>query len=298
MRTKKRPPETETPRPGKQLAALIEGLEQEEPPKAGHMKATFSKRASGVFFVVGALDLCAFLLGVTVIGRTLGMEVWFEIGAQIFAGVLSLLLIKYMDVSYQIGLGLKGFKVALTALLPIALATVAWMRPFHGEIGAQLPIIAALAALTEATWEEACFRGLSAFLFAREDGRITWFALFGTSLVYGALKLMRLVAEPENWQDIVLCAVFSVALGAFLMALYVYSKNLAVPIVVHFLINLAEFEPRRCSAEPPILGQEGSTLMLVTTGVVMLVLAVWLFLRYARKHAAPAVPTDDGEPLD
>ena len=292
MRKKHLPPEPETVRPGKHLAAILEGLEQEEPPKMGHMKATFSKRASGVFFVVAALDLCAFLLGVTVVGRALGYEQWFEIGAQIFAGVLTLLLVKYMDSSYQIGLGFKGFLCGVTALLPLALATVAWMRPFNSEIGLTVPVIAALSALTEATWEEACSRGLGAFLTAKEDGRISWFALFGTSIVFGALKLMRLVAEPEAWAEILLCAAFSVALGAFLMALYMCSKNLALPILVHFLFNLAEFEPRHCSTEAPILGQEGGVLMLVTAAVVLLVLAVVLFLRNERKAAAESPATE------
>ena len=296
MRDRKKQPEPETARPGKQLAAILEGLEQEEPPKMGHMKVAYSKRASGVFFVVAALDLCAFLLGITVLGRMLGHELGFEIGAQIFAGVLSLLLIKYMDSSYQIGLGFKGFKVGLTALLPLALASVAWMRPFNGEIDLTVPLLAALLSLTEATWEEACFRGLGAFLSAKEDGRISWFALFGTSVLFGALKLMRLVAEPEAWTEILLCAGFSVALGMFLMALYVYSKNLTLPIVVHFLFNLAEFEPRRCSALPPILGEEGSMLMIVTTGVVLVVLAVFLFLRNERKCAAAATVAADESP--
>ena len=49
----------ETARPGKHLAAILEGLEQEEPPKMGHMKVAYSKRASGVFFVVAALTCTA-----------------------------------------------------------------------------------------------------------------------------------------------------------------------------------------------------------------------------------------------
>ena len=286
MRNRKQQPEPETARPGKQLAALLEGLEQEEHPKAGHMKASFSKRASGVFFVVGALDLCAFLLGVTVLGRSLGEDTWFTIGAQIFAGVLSLLLIKYMDSSYQIGLGLKGFQTGLIALLPIALATVAWMRPAGEEIEMEVLLVAALAALTEAVWEEACFRGLGVFLAAKEDGRISWFSLIGTSVVFGALKLMQLAIEPAAWTDILECAVFSTALGAFLMSLYVYTKNLALPILVHFLFNLVEFGFRRCTTEPLILGEEGSLLMLVTAGIVLIVLAVGLFLKNERRCAA------------
>ncbi|MBR3289574.1 MAG: CPBP family intramembrane metalloprotease [Clostridia bacterium] len=291
MRKRHQQPEPESARPTKQLAALLEGLEQEETPRAGHMKAVYSGQAAGAIFAIAALDLSAFLLGITVLGRSFGMETSFEIGAQLFVGVLTLLLIKYMDSSYQIGLTLKGFKVSLLALFPLALATVAWMRPFPGEIWAQLPLIAALSALTEAVWEEACFRGLGAFLFAREDGRISSFALVGTSLVFGALKLIRLVAEPDAWAEIVLCAVFSAALGVFLMALYVYTKNLTVPIVVHFLFNLAERVPRWCSAEPRILGQEGSVLLLVTDGIVLIVLAVWLFLR--NKKAPGGAPAAD-----
>lgn len=288
MRKKTQPSEPETARPGGILESVLEGQAAEEPPRAGHMKASFSKHASGVFFAVGSLDLCAFLLGVTVLGRTLGHERGFEIGAQIFAGLLTLLLIKYMDSSYQIGLGFKGFKYGAAALLPLALATVAWMRPFNGEIGLELPVIAALGALTEAVWEEACFRGFGAFLFAKEDGRLGWFALIASSFWFGALKLIRLVAEPGEWKEIVLCAVFSVALGAFLMALYLQTKNLTVPIVVHFLFNLAEMEPRNCSAAPRLLGQEGSALLLVTAGVVLVVLAVWLFRRKGKPTTAGA----------
>lgn len=286
MRKRKQQPEPETARAGTHLAELLEGREPEESPKAGHMKAAYAGRAAGLIFAVGTLDLSAFLLGAIVLGRALGAEIWFEIGAQIFAGVLSLLLIKYLDTTYQIGLGFKGFKAGLAALLPLALATAAWMRPFNGDVAAQIPLVAALLALTEATWEEACFRGFGVFLFAKEDGRIGRFAMIGSSLWFGALKLMRLVSEPNDWKEIVLCAAFSVALGAFLMALYVYSKNLTLPILVHFLFNLAEFEPRRCSAEPRILGEEGSALMLITTGIVLVVLAVFLFLRNERKAAA------------
>ena len=122
MRKRIQPPEAETPRPGKILESVLEARETEDAPRAGHMKASFSKRATGVFFGVAALDLSAFLLGVTVLGRTLGLQEWFEIGAQIFAGILTLLLIKYMDASYQIGLGLKGFKYGVAALLPLAMA--------------------------------------------------------------------------------------------------------------------------------------------------------------------------------
>ena len=288
MRNRTTPPEPETARPGKQLAAILEGLEQEEPQKAERPRSIVAKRASGALLVVAALDLSAFLLGVAVLGRARGLELWYGIIGQVFAAALSLLLIKCMDSTYRIGLGFKGLKNGLVALLPLALATAAWMRPFNGAGGAELPILVTVGALTEATWEEVCFRGLGVFLLTREDGKLSHLAIVGNSLAFGGSKLLWLVSAPEAWAETLQCAVFSVALGAFLLALYVSSKNLLLPILVHFLFHIAEFAPLRCSTAPRVLGEDGSLLMLATASVVLVVLAVWLFRRNDRRLAAEA----------
>ena len=79
VRKKKVPAEPET-RPGKQLAALLEGLETEEQPaekpRIGHMKGSFVGVAAVAIYVVGCIDLCAFLVGVTAVGRAFGAETW------------------------------------------------------------------------------------------------------------------------------------------------------------------------------------------------------------------------------
>ena len=289
MRKEPTPAETDSEKAGGQLEALFEGRAADQE-RDERRRATFFGKGAGAMYVIGGIDLCAFLVGVMTLGRNYGLQAWFEVGAQLFIAVLSVNLIKFMDGSYRIGIGVRGFKTGLLALLPVAMIVAAWWHPIDRAVSLELPILAALSALTEAVWEESFFRGLGAFLLVKEDGKFGWLAAIATSLFYGLTRLMNLMLDPTAWKMVLTQCAFSVALGAFLMALYVYTKNLLVPMAVHFLLNLAQNELALYPGEVS-LGWQGSWLMHGTAWIVMIVLAVWLFRRQEKRSVAAAPQT-------
>ncbi|MHC4393086.1 MAG: lysostaphin resistance A-like protein [Planctomycetota bacterium] len=149
---------------------------------------------------------------------------------------------------------------ALALAVALALATVAFTRfadkryawakrlseQFRNVLG-KLPMLSVIAlALSSGIAEELFFRDALIPAFESMTGSV-WLGALISTLAFGALHVMPGEGgfEPA-W------TIFALAMGAVMAALYVYSRGVLAPIVLHVLvngINLREIS-RNASAVP------------------------------------------------
>ncbi|MBE5756181.1 MAG: CPBP family intramembrane metalloprotease [Clostridiales bacterium] len=155
--------------------------------------------------------------------------------------ILTILLCKFNFLSVYKGFYLKGLIVVILPLL-VAINNFPFIAYFNGtgEITENtITILLYLAwCLSVAVLEETAFRGIIYPLFViklRGRKNSVFWAIALSSLVFGSMHLLNIIGS--NPLAVLLQIGYSFLTGSMFAITLLYTKNLIVPIILHFIYN-------------------------------------------------------------
>lgn len=197
-----------------------------------------------------------------IIFQTIGMEAALATSlARILAGIMLMILFRRC---FPWPNSFHGLRVILPALI-----IVVWNLIYNYLMHAPLKPLAdfpgvVLAALAPAMFEESIFRMIG-FQKLEDAGRSPFAAVLTTALIFGAIHLTNIVGGDVFNTLIQTC--YATAVGILFGGIYVYTKDPASMILLHFLTDFSS----------QIFQSSPSPLNVV---VVVLFLAVLAFITY------------------
>lgn len=118
--------------------------------------------------------------------------------------------------------------------------------------------------------EELLFRGIVFPLlilhFAGKKQPLTK-AIWLSSLVFGAVHLVGLIRHPENIWGVFNTVIFAIGIGFLLACVLLKTKNILVPIFIHFMIDFTN-DARALSEVQQAASVPTSSTIILTLGVV------------------------------
>lgn len=89
--------------------------------------------------------------------------------------------------------------------------------------------------------EELAFRGIVLPLMLKlrkKKKSILHVSVFFTALIFGLIHYLNLFREPDNFSGITSQVIFATAIGVFLGGLLMRTRNILLPVLIHFLVNV------------------------------------------------------------
>lgn len=118
-------------------------------------------------------------------------------------------------------------------------------------------------------FEELLFRGIILpllILHFAEKQRPVLKAVFLSSLMFGFIHIVGLIRNPENFWGVINTIIFATGIGFFLAVLFLRTRNILVPVFLHFLIDFTN--------GAAVLKEEIITPDIPSSGTILLTLAV------------------------
>jgi len=121
--------------------------------------------------------------------------------------------------------------------------------------------------------------------FFRESGRRFWKTTALTSLVFAILHF-TIVLQPENsLYGAFTLVIFAFGMGFFLQVIYVVTRNILVPVSIHFLVNYFGTSGQLNSAENIVVKGESHDLASLLFLFVFCAILIGLSALMYRKKA-------------
>lgn len=199
-------------------------------------KLSFAKAA--FIFIFGGITACAVILGCYYLDEITHLDGLFDLIAKCLLIIVILIAVVRIDPDFNIGFGFKGFvsKFMPLEFIPVFVLAVMYFVPFDASPHVETVILTYCGILTTVVWEELYFRVFGLCLF-KQTGETDWKTVLLLSLVFGLTYLVDAVPLPHLIFEVVLQSIEAVAHGFFLLALYVKSRNILLPMVMHFLCS-------------------------------------------------------------
>ncbi|MEJ7823447.1 MAG: CPBP family intramembrane glutamic endopeptidase [Chitinophagaceae bacterium] len=131
--------------------------------------------------------------------------------------------------------------LVLSPLCIIGLIAYANIDTFR-QASYSLLLLFGLNAFFTGALEELTLRGMVLSLLLKHYSRMKnpfFKAIFLSSFLFGIAHFIGLIKHPDNIEGITKQVILAIGIGFYLAALFFRTKNIIVPIVIHFLINLA-----------------------------------------------------------
>ena len=224
------------------------------------------------FFVVAMFIGCLFI-----VSGSLGE--FYDIGLKI---LLIILLCVY-------GLKQDDFKsifninfppgYLLVIIIPLIFSVLLSMCPIDFMPYPSFIIMTVVGTLTTAIWEELYFRYVGCSLF-EENGKFKWYNILFLTLVFSCTHIVNIFGQSLNTTLTQL--LFTIGLGVFLLALYIDTRSIILPIIAHFCINsVADFFNLFATPEAQAMAYfSGSVPLLLVYVIVFIAIGVYILKRH------------------
>lgn len=154
-------------------------------------------------------------------------------------------LIKRLKLTAFLGLktrfSLDQFSVIIIPVVIIGMSIFGDLTLYRNA-GLSLLSLFLLSNLLVALVEEFAFRAivLPLILKIRSDRkRLLLVSVVMSSLIFGVLHYMNLFREPGNFSGITSQVIFATSIGVYLGALFLRTRHIIFPVMIHFLVNVA-----------------------------------------------------------
>ena len=98
-------------------------------------------------------------------------------------------------------------------------------------------VLTVAGTLVTALWEELYFRYVGCSLF-EENGKYKWYNVIFLALMFMGIHLINVYFN--GWAATQNQLMFTFSLGIFLLALYIQTKSIIVPIIGHFCVMITK----------------------------------------------------------
>lgn len=163
----------------------------------------------------------------------------------------------------------------LVIIIPVILSFILQNCPLDFEPYTSSVITTVVATAVTAMWEELYFRYVGCSLF-EENGKYKWYNVLFLALMFMCTHLINVYFN--GWAATQNQLMFTFSLGIFLLALYIQTKSLLVPIIAHFCVNSVSdyFSLYATSSSPLYIGNLFQpfyifyAIVLIALGVIIL----------------------------
>ena len=159
--------------------------------------------------------------------------------------IILICLIKKLELSAFLGLTntLKLSQVQAIAI-PLVFIGMAILSDLtlYGNVGSNLLTLFLVSNLLVALVEELTFRAIVLPLIIKirsNKKNILLVSVAMSSLIFGVLHYLNLFREPDNFSGITSQVIFATSIGIYLGGLFLRTRNIAFPVAIHFLVNVA-----------------------------------------------------------
>ena len=159
--------------------------------------------------------------------------------------IILICLIKKLEPSAFLGLTntLKLSQVQAIAI-PLVFIGMAILSDLtlYGNVGSNLLTLFLVSNLLVALVEELTFRAIVLPLIIKirsNKKNILLVSVAMSSLIFGVLHYLNLFREPDNFSGITSQVIFATSIGIYLGGLFLRTRNIAFPVAIHFLVNVA-----------------------------------------------------------
>ncbi|GHA56346.1 CPBP family intramembrane glutamic endopeptidase [Pontibacter akesuensis] len=191
--------------------------------------------------------------------------------------------------------GLQPFSFSNPLLLLLAVAVILFLSyssyEFYLAAAPSMVLLFGVAQALVGILEELLFRGivfpLMILHYANKKQPISK-AIWVSSLLFGAVHLVGLIRHPENFWSVINTIIFAIGIGFFFACLLLKTKNILVPIFLHFLVDFTNGASALSGVEAVSSNPTTTTIVLtlaVVTGMSFLILgAGWLLMKRVPKE--------------
>ncbi len=122
----------------------------------------------------------------------------------------------------------------LVIIIPMVLSYILQNCPLDFEPYTSSIVLTVAGTFVTALWEELYFRYVGCSLF-EENGKYKWYNVIFLALMFMGIHLINVYFN--GWAATQNQLMFTFSLGIFLLALYIQTKSIIVPIIGHFCVN-------------------------------------------------------------
>ncbi len=142
----------------------------------------------------------------------------------------------------------------LVIIIPMVLSYILQNCPLDFEPYPIYVVTTVIGTAVTALWEELYFRYIGCSLF-EENGKYKWYNILFLALMFMGIHLINIYFN--GWAATQNQLMFTFGLGIFVLALYIQTKSLLVPIIAHFCINSVAdyFSLYATSSSPLYIGE-------------------------------------------
>ena len=123
----------------------------------------------------------------------------------------------------------------LIIVIPVIFSFILQNCPLDFEPYPSFVITTVVGTITTAIWEELYFRYVGCSLFIDRNGKYKWYNVIFLAVAFSIGHIFNLFfnGATATFNQIF----FTIGLGIFLLALYIHTRSIIVPIIAHFCIN-------------------------------------------------------------
>jgi hypothetical protein len=163
----------------------------------------------------------------------------------------------------------------LVIIIPMVLSYILQNCPLDFEPYTSSIVLTVAGTLVTAVWEELYFRYVGCSLF-EENGKYKWYNVIFLAVMFMGIHLINVYFN--GWEATQNQLMFTFSLGIFLLALYIQTKSILVPIIGHFCVNSVAdyFSLYATSSSPLYIGNMLQpfyifyAIVLIAIGVIIL----------------------------
>lgn len=186
--------------------------------------------------------------------------------------------------------GLKPFALSNPLLLLLAVVIILALSfssyEFYLATSPSVLLLFGIAQALVGILEELLFRGivfpLLILYFAGRKNAVTK-AVWLSSLLFGAVHFVGLVRHPENIWGVTNTVIFAIGIGFLFACLLLSTRNILVPIFLHFLVDFTNGASALSEVEAVSSAPTSTTIVLtlfIVTGMTLFFIGVgWLLLK-------------------
>lgn len=166
----------------------------------------------------------------------------------------------------------------LLIIIPVTFSLIIKACPLDFEPAPSFLILTVVGTVTTAIWEELYFRYFGCSLFEEANGKYKWYNIIFLTVSFSIGHIFNMAFNGMT--SGVTQLFFTFGLGIFLMALYIETRAIIVPIIAHFCINFAsDFFYLFASEDSPLIFADISDPLLVVYVLVLVAMGFYILKR-------------------
>lgn len=238
------------------------------------------KPANYIIFFISALVLGFLFLSTGILSKMFDLPAYTDIILKILLIVLlCVYAVKHDDFNSFFNIHFSPVYLILI-VIPVTFSIILKACPLDFYPYPSFIILTIVGTLTTAIWEELYFRYFGCSLF-EENGKFKWYNIIFLAAVFSIGHVFNIFFD--GIYSGVTQIFFTFGLGIFLLALYIHTKAIIVPIIAHFCINfVSDFFYMNATDQSPLIFADIADPVYVI--YILVLIAMGLYILKKNNH--------------